>query len=398
MKKIILIFIISRLLLFLITFLSPHFILLRTGYLGKIGWDNMDGVHYTSIAQNGYFQYEQAFFPGYPFLIRLFSRGLGLDPSWVGFILSNIFALINGLLLYKLLESYFKPDNLRHSGESRAQSRDDSRIENKSFWSIIFLFAFPTSFFFSAVYTESFFLFLILSAFYFSHKQKYLLAGIFGALASFTRLVGIFLFPALLIEWWLISKKNLNSQCANALTRQCANLLKQPFNHLTIKPLLCLSLIPLGLLSYIYYLYISIGDPLFFFHSQPFFGAGRSGDRIILLPQVIFRYLKIFTTASLNYDYFIAILEILSLLLVIYLLLKNLKKIPLSWRVFSWLSLITPTLTGSLSSMPRYILTIFLLYYLLSQQSKIVRYILLILFITLQIILTSFFLQGYFVA
>lgn len=385
MKKIILIFIISRLLLFLITFLSPHFILLRTGYLGKIGWDNMDGVHYTSIAQNGYFQYEQAFFPGYPFLIRLFTRGLGLDPSWVGFILSNIFALINGLLLYKLLESYFKPDNLRHSGESRAQSRDDSRIENKSFWSIIFLFAFPTSFFFSSVYTESFFLFLILSAFYFSHKQKYLLAGIFGALASFTRLVGIFLFPALLIEWWLLNKANINSQL---VTR----------NRSTFQPVVYLCLIPLGLFSYIYYLYISIGDPLFFFHSQPFFGAGRSGDRFILLPQVLFRYLKIFTTVSLNYDYFIAVLEILSLLLVVYLLLKNLKKIPLSWQVFSWLSLITPTLTGSLSSMPRYILTIFPLYYLLSQQSKIERYILVIFFIIMQIILAGFFLRGYFIA
>lgn len=370
MKKIITIFIVWRLFLFLTAFFSPYFIPLKSGFLGKIGWDNMDGVHYVSIAKNSYFQYEQAFFPGYPLLIRFFSKGLNIDPSLVGFSLSNIFIFLASAVFYKLISEKFSPHIAK--------------------WSIIFLYIFPASFFFSAVYTESFFLFLILSVFYFSHKQKWYLAGLFGALASFTRLVGIFLFPALLIEWWLNHKKTTMKQYSNEAMKQ--------YIKVTIKQLLSLFLIPLGLLIYMHYLYISVGDPLFFFHSQPFFGAGRSGNRLILLPQVIFRYLKIFTTASLSYNYFIAVLEILSLILAVYLLLKNLKKIPLSWQVFSWLSLLTPTLTGSLSSMPRYILTIVPLYYLLAINHKIVKYLLIIVFVLLQIILAGFFLQGYFVA
>lgn len=364
MKIVLTVFFIWRILLSFISYLSSFEIVpLRLGFLGKIGWDNMDGVHYISIAKQGYFQYEQAFFPGYPLLLRFFNQLVGFDLSWTGFLLSNIFIFLSSLILYKLGRDLFS--------------------EKIAIASIIFLYSFPASFFFSAVYTESFFFFLLLSSFYFSFKQKWILAGFFGALASFTRLVGIFLFPALLIEWFF-SQKNKHSRIS--------------FSRPMIPVVFSLCLIPLGLLAYMYYLYISVGDPFYFFHSQPFFGAGRSGSRLILLPQVIYRYLRIFYTSTFNFSFFIALFEFLFFLLAVYLLLKNIKKIPVSWLVFSFFSLITPTLTGSFSSIPRYFLTIFPLYICLAKESRVVKRLIFFIFVMLLLVGCLYYLKGYFVS
>lgn len=160
-------------------------------------WANFDGEHYMSIAMDGYKSLEQAFFPIYPLLIHIGSFFLPkgfVSTALVGMIISNL-GLLGGLgLLYKLVRLDFSA---------------------KVAWVTLILFLlFPTSFFLGAVYTESLFLFFLVGSFYFFRKKNYLLSGIFGALGSATRVFGILVFFALLIELWQ-EKVSLKKSMAN---------------------------------------------------------------------------------------------------------------------------------------------------------------------------------------
>lgn len=59
---------------------------------------NFDGEHYYNIATQGYALYEQAFFPLYPILIKIFSIGFGAFIS--GILISNISFIIFLLVFY----------------------------------------------------------------------------------------------------------------------------------------------------------------------------------------------------------------------------------------------------------------------------------------------------------
>ena len=158
---------------------------------------------------------------------------------------------------------------------------------------------------------------------------------------------------------------------------------------------------PLGLISYMLYLQINFGDWLYFWHAQPVFGAAREGSKIILLPQVFWRYFKIFTSVPLSQlAFWIPLTEFFSTISTIALLIiASKKKIRTSYLLFSWLSLITPTLSGTLSSMPRYILTVFPIFITLGLiKSKIIKIFLLISFLLLLAIFTLLFTRGIWVA
>ena len=146
---------------------------------------NFDGIHYLDIARKGYGVYQQAFFPLYPKLIEY----LGFSPIFQGRtlvagLLISVISLFFGLLLfYKLIRLDYQKNIARRA--------------------IIYLLIFPTSFYFAAVYTEALFLVLVLASFYFARTKHWWWAGIFGLLATSTRLPGIFLFPALMVELWM---------------------------------------------------------------------------------------------------------------------------------------------------------------------------------------------------
>lgn len=245
---------------------------------------------------------------------------------------------------------------------------------------IIFLLLFPTSFFFGAVYTEGLFFFLFIGTLYFIKKENYLLASIFGFLTALTKLTGLFLIIPILFS--LIKKNN--------------NQIMKPIQLTTIlSPLL-------GFLLYAFYLWKTTGDPLFFFHSQPAFGANRSTS-FIFLPQVYYRYFNILFTANHDYQYFIALLEMSIFTLVLGVLVLDLKK---NWKnyerlglnLFSLASLVLPTLTGTFSSVPRYaLLSISFFLFLGEMKNKYVQIFIGLVFFLLHIFLLCFFIQGYFV-
>ena len=347
-----------RLFLFFIEILSG-IIPLNRGYLGSLPWANFDGVHYLHIAQYGYQTYEQAFFPLFPFLIK------SLSILFINnYLISSLFIVHASLLIallffYKLLAFDF----------------EDKIVK----WFIALFLFFPTSFFFVSIYTESLFLMFVILSFYLARKKNFILASVIAGFASATKLVGIFLLPALILEFYLQNKDRIYLK----------------FYILNLISIIVLS--SSGLVAYIFYLWKVYGDPLLFIHSLPAFGVGRSGGEVIFLPQVIFRYLKIFITVPFfNHDFPIALLEFNLFSMFLFILILNIKKIRLSYLIFSIFAIMTPTLSGTLSSIPRYLLVVFPVFVIFAQYKY--KKALLGLFIIFLIILTAFFLRGYFIA
>lgn len=325
-------------------------------------WGNFDGVHYLTIAKSFYSAYfTQTFFPLYPLLIRFVSKLIFFNNDFVSaFFISNTFFLCSLFLFSKLIRLNGYGKNLT--------------------WILLFYIFFPTSYYFGSIYTESLFILLIFASFYFAHKKRWLIASVCGILASATRLFGILMIFALLTEY-LIQYKNK----------------KKP-----IRPLIYIfCLVPLGLVAYSYYLKVAFGDSLLFWHAQPAFGAERIGAGIILPFQVIYRYIKILLSVNIKtLAFWNALFEISSFLFAFFiLLLGHKKKIRLSYLVFSWLSLILPSLTGTFSSMPRYILTIFPIYIVLGTiNNKILKFSIIIINELILVIATILFTRGYWVA
>ena len=151
----------------------------------------------------------------------------------------------------------------------------------------------------------------------------------------------------------------------------------------------------------------TIGDALAFFHAQSVFGEARS-TKIILLPQVFYRYLKILFTAKPNLQYFISLIELTIFCFVFTILILDLIK---NWKLkiknyslislnlFSFANLLISTVTGSFMSIPRFALLSISFFIFLGRIKNvwIVRG-LIILFTIFHIVLLSLFIQGYFVS
>ncbi|MGB9883259.1 MAG: hypothetical protein ACPLRN_01960, partial [Microgenomates group bacterium] len=70
-------------------------------WLSKLA--NFDGVHYLLIAKNGYSQWEQAFFPLYPILIKIINIFIN-NYLLTGLLVSNISFLVGLYFLKKTFE------------------------------------------------------------------------------------------------------------------------------------------------------------------------------------------------------------------------------------------------------------------------------------------------------
>lgn len=335
-------------------------------------WANFDGVHYLTIIEKGYVGTGliQAFFPMYP-MVSNFLNKLVSNEITAALIVSNVSLLGSLLLLYLLVKKHFN--------------------RTIAWWSIVAFCFFPTMFYSLAVYSESLFLFFVLAAFYFVEVKKWMLVSVSVALASATRLVGISLVPAIILGLAMEHNKNWLSFKS-----------WKKFAVLYAQEIFFVLLGSVGLLAYMFYLWSEFKDPLYFWHVQEEFGGGRQ-ESIVLIPQIVWRYFKILATVDFNLRWWTYIQElfygIVPLCLIIYIWTKT-KMIPHSWSIFSILTLIIPTLTGTFSSMPRYTLIVFPLYVLLGiayNQYPRLRWLNLIS-VSMLVFNTVLFIQGYWVA
>ena len=375
--KILLIFLTWRFLLVIISFLAINFIPLanKDRFLGGgpqnfqlspqfFSWANFDGEHYLSISIFGYKNLEQAFFPLYPILISFFAKPdpFNLLPSLInstlaGLLISNISFILALIFLWELIRIDFS--------------------EKVSYLSIILLLIFPTAFYFGSLYNESLFLLFLVLSFYSARKGKWLSASLFGAAAAATRVFGILLLPALLIEAWQ--------------------------QKMSLSKIFWIFLIPLGLGAYMYYLNSTVGDPLAFYHFQKLVGEQHQSG-IITLPQVYYRYIKMLTSTSIGNPIFqVLILEfflgIIFFLLPIY---GYFKKIRLSYLIFAMMAFLAPTIQGSFSSTPRYVIVLFPAFIaaaiFIDNLPKIAKVMILFISFFALILEAALFLRGYWIA
>lgn len=287
------------------------------------GWANFDGEHYLSIAMFGYKDLQLAFFPAYPFLMNIFSKLIGSDTAsylWSGIIISNILFFGSLLLLWKIIKLDY--------------SEKIAKI------AIILLLVFPTSFYFGAVYTESLFLFSSLLTYYLYKKNKYFLSGLVGILMTLTRLYGVFVIIMVLID--MLQNKTSISKIVK-------------------EKIYLIGLSASGLFIYMWYLVKNYNDPFAFYNLQTLVGEQRSLN-LILLPQVFYRYfIKIIPNLSWNYfpSVFTIFLELSIALIFLAVILFSYKRMRLDYWSYVLLGYLIPTLTGSFSSLPRYVVVLF---------------------------------------
>jgi len=165
--------------------------------------------------------------------------------------------------------------------------------------------------------------------------------------------------------------------------------------------LVTLFLIPLGLGIYMIYLYRITGDPINFLNTISIFGDQRSAS-LIFLPQVFYRYIfKILPNLSWGYFpvVFTTVLEFGIANLFLLLIIVSFKKVRLDYVVFSFLTYLIPTFSGSFSSMPRYVLAAFPLFMMMTiyliRWPKYLSYLVVALLILLQAVSLSLFARGF---
>ncbi len=134
-----------------------------------------DGLWYTMIAEQGYGNWtpKAAFWPLFPWSMRILSDVTGMSPEIAGYLIANVCFVIALMFLYRLVALDF-----------------DERIARRTLWALAL---FPTSLFFSAIYTESPFLMLSVGSLLAARLRYWWLAGLLGALAAITRSYGVFL-------------------------------------------------------------------------------------------------------------------------------------------------------------------------------------------------------------
>lgn len=325
-------------------------------------WSNFDGVHYLNIAAQGYTT-EARFFPLFPLLIFFSSLGSFFYPLTytIAVTLPNLFAIAGLSFFYKLLRLDYS--------------------ERVSLGAINNLLIFPTSFFLVSVYSESLFLLLLLSCFYFSRKKNWPAAVVSGFLLCCTRLVGIFIIPVLMFEF-LNGKEKLNKS-----------------SLLTLLSLIFI--VPLGLIAYAVFNLNKWGNPLYFLLAQTELGNSRTADTLVTPIQTLFRYSKIyFALPPSQFEWWIAIAEAASFVfgsVMLYVAWK--KKIRTSYLIFAVPAFLMPVFSGTFSGLPRYLLVIFPVFVAVSLiKIKVIRGVYLSVCITLLFILLMFFSRGYFIA
>lgn len=201
-------------------------------------WHHWDPGHYLRIADVGYRSSGEdalfiVFFPLFPLLVA--AAGFVLRNLVVAsLVVTTAASVASGWLLYKLVR-------LDHP-ESHARG------------AVVLLFAFPTAYALFAPYSESVFLAAVLASIYAARTGRWWLAGLAGMAATATRIVGLALVPALLVEAFLTRRGAVSAgpQTSGSARHKLA----------------AICLVPLGFLSYLGINQVVHGDPLHFLQVQ----------------------------------------------------------------------------------------------------------------------------------
>ncbi len=284
-------------------------------------WNRWDAMHYLNLAEHGYVaagdsRVSLVFFPLYPWVVRA-AAFLIRDYMVAAFVVSGIASLAVGLLLLRL-----------------ARYDESEEVSRNAVW---FLFIFPTSFFLHCGYTESLFLALTLGCFLAARKGSWELAGLLGAAACLTRVNGLVLGPALaaevILEYWRTRRINLRW--------------------------LWLGIVPLGFLGYLWLNHEVTGDFFAFTKIMHEHWYKKFATPWFGIYDVWLRARGMNVNEGLN--------EFVAIVLLTVCMVWSWFRLRLSYSVWITLNWLLMTSTAYVLSVPRYMLTLFPVFLLLSR-------------------------------
>lgn len=330
-------------------------------------WSRWDGEWYLRIATNGYQANDStaAFFPLFPLLLKVLGTLLFGNYLLAGVLIAGLATLAAFILLYALTQRDFNSKSVATS-------------------TLIYLAIFPTTFFLSAIYTESLFLAFTLGAFLcVRHLQKWWLAGLLMVLATWSRNLGVLLILPLGWEWWTQFRD------------------KQPFSRAQLFKLLPIVLLPgLALLGWLGFNWLTLGDPFTFLkalstapwlrHNAWFWDTLWQAAQTFTRPPPG-------SVENYNLLNFVFLVVFLSLFAVTAWLVYR-KQYPASYLIFFALGLLLPLSAPGqgepLVSFPRYVLVLFPAFQVLALLIRRIR-LLDMLYVLIGTIALAFFLSRF---
>jgi hypothetical protein len=272
-----------------------------------------DAEWFRSISEDGYArgpfhtgeQKNWAFFPLFPLLVRW----LGVLPGYAldAFLLTHFFFLAGLAMLHTMtLRAGFSEEIARRA--------------------VLYAAFFPTSYFFSLPVSESLFLLLGAACIAAALANRWLLAGLLGALASATRIHGVLLIVFLIVL------------CVQR---------RRPW-----RDALPIALVPLGLAAFCAFLWRTTGNAFAFFDIQR--DWQRGGGNPLAPFATFFRELPVIST-----QWNFRALHLLAFALLVLAVIVLWRARQQAMATFVAACLLLPLATGSLQSMSRYLLSAF---------------------------------------
>lgn len=285
-----------------------------------------DAPHYLRIAEVGYRstgedRFFLVFFPLYPLTVRL-AHYVVQDYVFAGLVVSFVASIAAGYFLQAL---------------ASLDADDDEAAR-----SLLYFTIFPTAYFLVLPYTEALFLALSVGSFYYARRGKWAWCGVFGALACATRLHGLVLIPALVVE---------------AYQREGRSIGRATW----------LGLVPLGFVAYLYINQIVLGDAFGFMDIQKEHWFHQS-----IFPweslQEAFRGISDTPPSGQRVTTYEAYL--VNLLAAAAVLVSAVRWLRPSYQVYGWLSLLFLMSVTWQISLPRYLIAIFPLFFILARYAE----------------------------
>ena len=354
-------FVITRAMVFTVTYLSLSELPLRSGEYWRVMPKNLiadglvrwDSGYYLDIVQNGYQTTQEGryavFFPFYSMLVwvvyHLFGH-LYLSGLWV----SNLMFLIALGYLYALTYQEY--------GEAIAGR------------AVFYLAAAPAAFIFSAFYTDSTLLAFVIACFYYARNRHWGLAALTGAAASATQVTGFLVAVFMVLE---------------GLYQQGAVFLPRPWSWKAQWSLIQkdIQLIPraftslmaavgtmAGWLTFMVYEQRVFGDPLAFIHNHVIWGNQLSWDWLPRLIQNTTFRLNVgsdLLAGQINVNF---LQDVAATLIFLPLVIAVLFKMRPSYAWFTLLMYLVAPISANLESMRRFVLWLVPCYMLMGVWGK----------------------------
>ena len=308
---------------------------------------NWDGRHFISIAQFGYLEkFQYAFFPLYPILINYLNKIID-NYSATALFISISCSYLALHFLFKLISIDFS-----------------KQVAEKT---ILFTLFFPVSFFLFMAYSEGLFFLLAILTFYFLRQNRLLAATIAAVLIGATRITGLAVIFAFILE--VILTQGINRR-----------------NWFIL-------LSPLGFFIYCLYLFIQTSEPFYFITAETHW------QRQLTIPGIsLWDGINSLLRQPLTGQYML-ILDLVAAIFGLGLILRSFRFLPVPYSIFGLLSILLPLFTSSLTSMPRFLLPIFPIFLTLALVKN--KFIILgfeIISLMFLGLLTVLFVSGYWVS